>query len=39
MVWNTHSLDPWIFKEEYLSNFVLPLWLRLRNIYAEKKNI
>ena len=39
MVWNTHSLEPWIFKEDYLSNFVLPLWLRLRNIYAEKKNI
>jgi hypothetical protein len=39
LIWNTHSLEPWIFKDDYLSNFVLPLWLRLRNIYAEKKTI
>ena len=39
MIWNTHFLGPWICKADYLSNFVLPLWLRLRNIYAEKKNI
>jgi hypothetical protein len=37
-VWNTHSVDTWIFKDDYSSNFVVPLWLRLRNIYAEKKN-
>jgi len=37
-VWNIHSLQPWIFKDDHLGNFLVPLWLRLRDIYAEKKS-
>jgi len=37
-VWNTQCLGPWTFKDDYLRNFLVPLWLQLRDIYASKKS-
>jgi hypothetical protein len=36
-IWDIGPLGAFIHKDDYLSNFLLPLWLQLRNIYAKKK--
>ena len=38
-IWDIGPLGAFIHKDEYLSNFLIPLWLQLRNIYAQKKTI
>ena len=34
-IWDIGPLGAFIHKDDYLSNFLLPLWLQLRNIYAK----
>ena len=35
-LWDIGPLGGWIHKDDYLRNFLLPMWLQLRNIYAKK---
>jgi len=37
-LWRKDFLGPWIDKDDYLQHFLMPLWLQLRDTYAEKKS-
>jgi hypothetical protein len=37
-IWGNGLFGPWIDKDDYLQHFLLPLWLQLRDTYAEKKS-